>query len=43
MSEVLYTGAENQLKTDAIQASSIIEAEGEERYFNNPFKLLVPN
>jgi len=43
MSEVLYTDAENQLKTDAIQASSIIEAEGEERYFDNPFKLLVPN
>lgn len=43
MSEVLYTDAENQLKIDAIQASSIIEAEGEERYFDNPLTLLVPN
>ncbi|MBE3090514.1 MAG: HAMP domain-containing histidine kinase [Actinobacteria bacterium] len=43
MSEVLYTDAENQLKTDAIHSSSMIEAEGEERYFNDPFKLLVPN
>ena len=41
MSEVLYTDAENQLKTDAIHSSSMIEAEGEERYFNSPFKLLV--
>ena len=43
MSEVLYTDAENQLKTDVIQACSIIEAEGQESYFNSPFKLLVPN
>ncbi len=43
MSEVLYTETENQLKIDAIEASSIIEAEGEERYFDNPFTLLVPN
>jgi len=43
MSEVLNTEAENQLKIDAIEASSIIEAEGEEQYFDNPFTLLVPN
>ncbi|MCL5070084.1 MAG: HAMP domain-containing histidine kinase [Actinobacteria bacterium] len=43
MSEVIYTDAENQIKDDAIHARSIIEAEGEESYFSNPFKLLVPN
>lgn len=43
MSGVLYRDAEEQIKSDAIQASSIIQSEGEESYFDNPFRLLVPN